>query len=93
MDSSERGGEAVAGCCTLAGSSWHCSHPELDLGDQIAAVAAADLEVVQWKAVEEAGSFLAVVAFAVSVAHQCFQAPCKTSFDPPQVVTCVGEAS
>ena len=97
---------AVADCCTLAGFSWHCSHPELDLGGQVAVVAAAvaDLGVVQRRAVEEAGSFPVVVAAvaavaaadaaaAVSVAHQCSLSPCKTSSVHLQVVACDGQAS
>lgn len=94
MGFSEREAAAVAGCCTLEGFSWHCSQPELDLGGQVAAVAAAvaDCGVVRLEAAGEAGSFLAAVA-AVNVGHQCSLTPCRTSSAPPQVVTCDAVAS
>lgn len=41
MDSFGRRAVVVAGCCTLVSFSLHCSLPELDPGDQVAAVVAA----------------------------------------------------
>lgn len=92
MGSSEREVMAVAGCCISAGSSWHCSHPELDPGGPPAVAAVAEHEWVHLGAVEEGGLILAAAAI-VGAAHLGLLTPCRTSSVPPQVVTYDGEAS